>query len=179
MTNELQIDAVVVGAASAARRGVIDRERVLALDSGLPIIVVDAPSGYGKTVLAALWTARQRLRATSCWVAVDVASRDPIRFLDQMLAAVGVEPPSRPEAGIDDEAARAARFSLLCAHLGQGSTQYALVVDDVHVIAGSASRIYLEQLLTLASDRLRICLTMQPMKVELGLGGLTARGLVT
>ena len=166
-------------AMAGTSRTLLDRGRVLALDRGLPIIVFDAPSGYGKTVLADLWLERQRTAAICGWVAVDASSGDPVLFLDQLLSAVGAESPERIEAGIDDEAQRAERFAQLCAHLGAGEARHCLVIDDAHLLAGGASRSYLERLLALASERLRICLTMQPVKVELGLGGLAARGFVT
>jgi ATP/maltotriose-dependent transcriptional regulator MalT len=161
---------------SETRRVLVDRERVLALDEGLPILVIEAPSGYGKTVLAELWLERQRDLANTGWVSLDAASADPVLFLDQLLRAVGAEVPAKSEFGLDDEGSRTERFALLCTRIEEEPRGWRLVIDDAHVLAHTASRPWLERLLAFASAGMRICLTMQPVKVELGLGRLTAQG---
>lgn len=157
-------------------RILLDRDRLLAQDEGRPVLVVEGPSGYGKTVLAEMWLERQRTQLTCCWVSIDAASCDPVLFLEQLLRAVGAENPGRPEGGIDDEAARAERFALLCSRLDEEPRGFCIVIDDAHVLADSPSLTYLANLLDIASAKLRIGLTMQPGKIAVGLGPMTARG---
>ncbi|MGQ0622814.1 MAG: LuxR C-terminal-related transcriptional regulator [Panacagrimonas sp.] len=176
MNEGLHLDKSLNGSLAEAHRVLLNRDRVLDLDDGLPVLVIEGPSGYGKTSLAEMWLERQRNTGTCCWVSLDATSSDPVRFLEQWMRAVGADYPGRQESGMDDEAGRAERFSHLCARLAEDATGFRIVVDDGHVIANCASRPYLEKLLALASDRLRICLTMQPVKLDVGLGRLTAQG---
>lgn len=162
-----------------AKRLLVRRERLLALDVGLPILVIEGPSGYGKTVLAEMWLAQHRQHGRCCWVPLDKSSGDPITFLNKVLDAVGAEVPSREEVGIDGAASKSERFSNLCSHLASANERIFIVFDDVHAIADRGSRVYLERLLALASNNLFICLTMQPFDVELGLSRLAAEGKVT
>lgn len=176
MNTGLYLDKALNGSLAEARLILLNRDRVLALDKGLPVLVIEGSSGYGKTSLAEMWLERQRNTAHCCWVSLDATSSDPVRFLEQVLRAVGADYPGRQEAGIDDEAGRAERFAHLCAWLAEDSTGFRIVVDDVHLIANCGSRPYLEKLLELASHKLRICLTMQPVQLDVGLGRLTAQG---
>ncbi|TXH03054.1 MAG: winged helix-turn-helix transcriptional regulator [Nevskiaceae bacterium] len=167
------------GALPETRRLLVPRQRLLALDAGLPILVIEGPSGYGKTVLAEMWLALHRGDATCCWISLDASSGDPIIFLNGVLEAVGADVVGKEEAGIDGEAGLSERFAHLCTHLANADTRFVIVFDDVHAIADRHACVYLERLLTLASSKLCLCLTMQPFDVGLGLGRLTAEGKVT
>jgi ATP/maltotriose-dependent transcriptional regulator MalT len=176
MKTALHLDKAPNGSLSEARRVLLDRDRLLALDKGLPILVIEGPSGFGKTSLAEMWLERRCDTAITCWVSLDATSCDPVRFLEQLLRAAGADYPGKQEAGIDDEAGRAERFAYLCACLAEEPAGFRIVIDDAHVIANSVSRSYLEKLLALASGRLRICLTMQPIQLDVGLGRMAAQG---
>ena len=162
-----------------AKRLLVQRERLLALDVGLPVFVIEGPSGYGKTVLAEIWLSRHRKEGRCSWLSLDKSCGDPITFLDKVLEAVGADVPRNDEAGIDGAAGRSERFDSLCTHLASTESRCYLVLDDVHTIAERSARIYLERLLTLTSNKLSICLTMQPFDIELGLGRLAGEGKVT
>lgn len=176
MKSDLRVDEAPSAWMTGTHRVLLDRERVLALDMGLPVLVIEGPSGYGKTSLAEVWLARQPHTAIRCWVSLDLGSGDPIRFLEHLLHAVGADYPGRQEAGMDDEAGRAERFAHLCSRLAEEPTGFRIVIDDAHLIANGSSRAYLEKLLELASGQLRVCLTMQPIQLDVGLGRLTAQG---
>jgi ATP/maltotriose-dependent transcriptional regulator MalT len=162
-----------------AKRLLVHRERLLALDVGLPILVIEGPSGYGKTVLAEMWLSRHRQQGRCSWISLDKSCGDPISFLDKVLEAVGADVPRNDEAGIDGAAGRSERFDSLCTHLASTESRCYLVFDDVHTIADRSARTYLERLLTLTSSKLSICLTVQPFDIELGLGRLAGEGKVT
>lgn len=180
MKSESDLEDSLRGELLQARRLLLNRDRVLDLDTGLPIVVIKGPSGYGKTVVAEMWLSRRRRSGSHCgWAALDAASCDPLVFLNQLLDAVGVSRPTTNVVGVDDEPERASRFADLCSHLLAGNASYSLVIDDLQAIANSASLSYLEKLLNLACERFSICVAMQHFDLELGLGVLTARGRVT
>ncbi|MES2490323.1 MAG: LuxR C-terminal-related transcriptional regulator [Pseudomonadota bacterium] len=162
-----------------AKRLLVHRERLLALDVGLPIFVIEGPSGYGKTILAEIWLSRHRQQGRCSWLSLDKSCGDPITFLNKVLEAIGADVPRNEEAGIDGAAGRSERFDALCTHLASAESHCYLVLDDVHTIAERSARVYLERLLTLTSNKLSICLTMQPFDIELGLGRLAGEGKVT
>lgn len=179
MNLDPQLARSLNGGLAEASCVLLDRERVLALDKGLPILIVEGPSGYGKTSLAEMWLARQPRTSRRCWVSLDARCCDPVQFLEQLLRAVGACDAGRVEVGLDDEAGRAERFANLCARLAEVPEGFRIVIDDAHVIASSSSRGYLERLLELASTIIRFCLTVQPMPLDLGLGRLSAQGKVS
>lgn len=161
----------------AAPRTSLQRPRLLALDRGLPLLVIEAPAGYGKSTLAQQWLAQRDARTDAAWVSLEAASRDPVVFLDQVLLALGASARSAGAASFEHEAGRAERFEQLCGLLRERRRDLRLVLDDGHVLAGSASAHDLERLLKLASPRLRICLTSQPARLAVGLGQQAAQGL--
>ncbi len=75
---------------------VVDRPRLLeALDARAPLIILRAPTGFGKTVLQASWSASRSETDTVAWVNVDEDDRDPAAFWSRMREAlrdVGVVP---------------------------------------------------------------------------------------
>src|SRR3569623_2971413 len=154
------------------KRLLVHRERLLALDVGLPVVVLQGPSGYGKTVLAEMWLAQRRKEGNCCWVTLDKSCGDPITFMNKVLEAVGADIPSKEEVGIDGTASKSERFSNLCTHLAGETSRVYIVFDDAHAIADRSAQLYLKRLLAQASDKLVICLTMQPFEVELGLSQL-------
>jgi len=153
------------------------RRRLLDLDQGQPVLVIEAPAGYGKSVLARQWLALARPGTTTAWIALDTAARDPAILLERLLAAF--EPPA---AGRSTAAGRkrpvAERFEQLCRQLPERDGEVRLVIDDGHALVGSDSAFWLARLLELASPRLRFCLTTQALRLGVGLGRLAARGSV-
>lgn len=156
----------------------VDRPRLLALDRGQPVLVAEAPSGYGKTVFARAWL---RAAPTGCdarWLSLDRGARDPAVFLDRLALTVEGRGLDEAAASLDEGADQAARFAQLAARLAQRPRPLRLVLDDAHHLADSPSRRYLQRLLLGANARLRICLTLQPVALEAGLGEATAQGRV-
>ncbi len=56
------------------------------LAAGRPLTLLAAPAGYGKTTLAAQWTAQ--LDRPVAWLALDEADDDPLRFCTYFVAAM-------------------------------------------------------------------------------------------
>src|SRR5215471_19255783 len=71
------------------RKSVLDRAHLLArLDAAtsLPLTLVCAPAGFGKTTLLVEWLAHARIPAG--WFAVDIADNDPTRFWTYFVSAL-------------------------------------------------------------------------------------------
>lgn len=54
------------------------------LDKALPL--VSAPAGYGETTLASSWV--HELKTPSSWLSLDEGENDPVRFLQNLIAAL-------------------------------------------------------------------------------------------
>ena len=78
------------------RSGVVQRDRLLdhlAAAAWLPVTLIAAPAGFGKTTLLAQWVGR--LQSTRCgWVALDTGDRDVARFWSYVVAALRAAWPS-------------------------------------------------------------------------------------
>jgi LuxR family transcriptional regulator, maltose regulon positive regulatory protein len=129
--------------APAVRPGTVLRDELLGRMTNAkasPVLGVFAPAGYGKTTLLAQFIAREQRRVA--WVSVDEGDNDPVVLLSHVAAAVSRVFSLAP-----------ARFSMLaspgpfeprviyrvCSELST-LPEYVLVLDDVHLVAGSFSR---------------------------------------
>ena len=122
------------------RTSVLNRAHLLErLDvaTSLPLTLVCAPAGFGKTTLLVEWLARARSRAA--WLAVDSADNDPTRFwtyvvtaLQRLEHSVGASAlnllQARHGASVDGA------LTELVRDLAAVDQPLALVVDDYHLI---------------------------------------------
>lgn len=154
----------------------LERRRLLALDQGQPIMVAEAPSGFGKTVLARGWLRQAPKGTLRVWLSLTDEDRDPTVFLDRLSLALFGPRDRGWESVLDDEADRADRFSRIADRLSDAQQATWLVFDDAHCLAGSPSRLYLQRLLAGAGKHLRIFITLQPVPLDVSLGDLTSRG---
>ena len=125
-----------------ARPDLVPRPRLAErLDEGLAqgLVLVCAPTGYGKTILLADWARRSRYPAG--WLSLDAGDNDPARFwrhvvaaLDRARPAVGerVAPLLGPPAPSSFEPLVTALINELAA--SPGDDKMLLVLDDYHVI---------------------------------------------
>jgi LuxR family maltose regulon positive regulatory protein len=112
------------------------------------LTLVCAPAGYGKTTLLINWIAN--LKKTSepgnpliCWVSLDVADNEPIRFLSYLVAAIGTA-----DADISAEAQSMLQLNtppplqtilaILINELEKLATSIYLVLDDYQFISNKA-----------------------------------------
>jgi LuxR family maltose regulon positive regulatory protein len=126
------------------RPGIVDRPALLdGLMSAthIPVVLVSAPAGYGKTTLLALWTERdERFFA---WVSLDAADNDAVALVAAVLAALD------PIVDLDDSIGAALHVpeppledvvlpSLVDA-CAECRRPFVLVLDDVHLVTETRS----------------------------------------
>jgi LuxR family maltose regulon positive regulatory protein len=104
--------------------------------TGLPLTVVSAPPGFGKTTLLAQWVAT-RPPGSTAWVSLDADDNDPVRLWAHVCAALGVhgplpeDPPDRPASSV----------VLVAAALNDADArgdERVLVLDDYHLVTEPA-----------------------------------------
>ena len=122
------------------RASSVHRSRLLSLldrDAGLPLTLLSAPAGFGKTTLLAAWT--HRCGFPVAWVSLDKGDNDPIRFLSYLAAALSA---LSPELGTETlQMLRSPQLppipfvlSSIINALDRNPAESALVLDDYHLI---------------------------------------------
>jgi LuxR family maltose regulon positive regulatory protein len=103
-----------------------------------PVTMIAAPAGSGKTVACAVWAAEKARSRRVAWLSLDEGDREPARFWASMTAALATGGTSavselvpRSRDGDDDLPAG------LVNTMRRLSGSVVLVLDDVHVLAGS------------------------------------------
>ncbi|MBN1315539.1 MAG: hypothetical protein JXA42_08725 [Anaerolineales bacterium] len=99
------------------------------------LTLISAPAGYGKTTLLSEWiNTRQKLETTSlrtvCWLSLDTADNDPIRFLTYLTAALKNV---QPELGAE------ARFLLQSSHSLHPQTPLSILINDLQELPHSVT----------------------------------------
>ncbi|HWI66714.1 MAG TPA: helix-turn-helix transcriptional regulator, partial [Symbiobacteriaceae bacterium] len=124
----------------APRAGQISRERLtarLAEGACLPLTLIAAPAGFGKSTLAAEWAQRQGLRPA--WVSLDEGDNDPVRFWTYVATALH-RADGRLGAGAlallrsPQPPAVQAVVAALVSEAASITGRVALVLDDYHLI---------------------------------------------
>ena len=108
--------------------------------AGKRVIVVSAPAGFGKTVSALLWLSASSRR--SVWLGLDEYDNMAAVFYKLLCAGILYACPSNPSA---EEILKSPSFSAapventvrVLTELEPGNTQYALVLDDLHLITNA------------------------------------------
>ena len=104
--------------------------------SAVPIAVLSAGPGWGKTTLLAQWASRSQ--RPFAWVSVDERDNDPIVLLTYVAAALNRVSPLDP--GVFDALAtpgvsvEGTALPRLAANLGRVDEPIVLVLDDLHLI---------------------------------------------
>jgi LuxR family transcriptional regulator, maltose regulon positive regulatory protein len=167
-------DGIAIGAESRLLNGkvripclgddVFRRDRLTELierATARPVTLIAAPAGSGKTVACAVWAAEKARSRRVAWLSLDEGDREPARFWASMTAALAtggtsavseLVPRSR-DGGDDDLPAD------LVNTMRRLSGSVVLVLDDVHVLAGSDVMPGLALLAHSASASLRLILS--------------------
>jgi LuxR family maltose regulon positive regulatory protein len=126
------------------RHGIVDRpalvEELLAA-TDVPVVLVSAPAGYGKTTLLALWRARDE--RPFAWVSLEAADNDPVVLVRSVVSALEpvlelddalAEVLAAPEPPLEDFVLPSVVDA--CAGVAGGVV---LVLDDVHAVTDAGS----------------------------------------
>ena len=128
------------------------------------VTLMTGPPGSGKTVAAAQWAATKPASRRPAWVSLDASDRDPVRFWRYVTAALSgagamtVGKPaasSRPtalpgvagHAGPPPGVAAAEIPQWMAALVRRAAEPVVLVLDDVHLLAGSEALAGLDELI--------------------------------
>jgi LuxR family transcriptional regulator, maltose regulon positive regulatory protein len=117
---------------TVARTSLVDRLRA---GRRAPIVVIEAPAGYGKTTLVADWLRGDR-RRSGCY-SIDEQDNDPVLFLTYLAAALNRAGASADPA-VERLSSRGAAVASVVNELRRALASLAapavLVLDDVHVL---------------------------------------------
>ena len=103
--------------------------------AGLPLTIVSAPPGFGKTTLLTQWL-EERPEGSTAWLSLDAADDDPRQLWAHVCAALGVDGPL-PEDPAGAPAASAVLVADALNRAGDGGERV-LVLDDYHHVTNPA-----------------------------------------
>lgn len=131
------------------------------LDRGrkVPLTLLSAPPGYGKTTLLSLWAANHP--GSVAWLTLDEGDNDPARFFQHLLASIQtVEPQIGSGITLRIERGKPAPAELILApvlnQLASCELDLSLVLDDYHVIEATPIHAALTYLLEHAPPNLHL-----------------------
>jgi LuxR family maltose regulon positive regulatory protein len=157
------------------RRGVLRRERLLrrlVQASDVPLVLLVAPAGYGKTTLLAQWVEGEERPAA--WISVRDADNDPGVFLGTIMHALGEIRSGGRSRPVSSNGA-GTTVAAVTRSLARLERPFVLVLDNAHRLRSDAS---LEVLAAIAdhvpeSSQLALATREEP---ALPIGGLRADG---
>ncbi|MCM8612223.1 LuxR C-terminal-related transcriptional regulator [Accumulibacter sp.] len=155
-----------------------DLQRQLEDATRLPLTVVAAPLGYGKTSLVAHWLADRV--GLAAWLSLDAADGEPYAFIHALVAAVRSVLPDACSGTLACFAAQCLPpLAILVAQLGNELGDLAeplvLVLDDLHCVHDRATYGLLDRLLLRPPPHLHLVLIGRS-DPPLSLGALRVRG---
>jgi LuxR family transcriptional regulator, maltose regulon positive regulatory protein len=141
--------------------GVIDRSRLTALiDSAPRVVLLVAPAGYGKTILAERWSAAAAL--PTAWISLDMLDEDPVTFWSNLIIALRSVLPAiddEPELSLLENPAGRRFLSVLIGQIERSPGRATLVLDDLAQLTNRSILDGLALLVDRASDRVRLVIT--------------------
>lgn len=149
-------------------RALVSRERLIDLlraGDRRRLTVIHAPAGYGKSTLAAQWSAALALQDVAvAWLSVDHDDDNVVWFLSHLVEAIRrVQPTLAEELGqvLEDhgEDAEAYVLTALVNEIHSAGRRLALVVDDWHRVSSRATVAALGYLLQHGCHHLQVIVT--------------------
>ena len=141
--------------------GIVRRSRLLrSLDraGAAALTLIDAPVGYGKTMLLRSWCAEQP--RTVAWITLDEADTDPVRLWTYVASSVdrvaeGVGQPALKRLAVAGAPIEPAVDQLLNGLVAYGRP-VAIILDDLHLLGGKASFRSIEHAVERLPDNVRV-----------------------
>jgi LuxR family maltose regulon positive regulatory protein len=138
---------------------VVRRGRLLdMLDDGarVPLTLVAAPAGSGKTALLASWVGEGRAPGSVAWLSVGSQDSERRRFWVAVVAALGRAAPALRSLAVPPQARLDSFLPRLLEHIGALKRPLTLVLDDIHEVRNTAVFDDLDAVLQHAPERLRL-----------------------
>lgn len=133
------------------------------LDDGVErgLVTISAAAGSGKTQLVATWSRHQATPRDVIWVTLDVGDRDPVRFVEYVVAAIAATPSGRHATAslgaLPPLASLTEPYLLtLSDAMSRLSADVVVVLDDFQAVVGSESERLLRRILRYQPERLRL-----------------------
>jgi LuxR family maltose regulon positive regulatory protein len=150
-----------IAPAPFVRRSRLDDVLDAGIDRHLPLLLVSAPAGSGKSTLVGPWLAGRR--EPVAWLQVESSDSDPARFWSYLLDAIGQAHPDVATAvkpvvtgsGGDDLAV----VTALVNELADLAQPLIVVVDDYHLIDNASVHRGMERLVDLCPPQVTIVLS--------------------
>ncbi|MCM8596818.1 LuxR C-terminal-related transcriptional regulator [Accumulibacter sp.] len=144
--------------------------------SRLPLTLVHAPPGYGKTTLVVSWI--ESREGLSAWLSPDTEDSDPRVFLSYLVAAIQSAFPDACTATLaclaDGETSLPVLAGALSNDLDALPAPLVVVIDDFQRIVSPSTHALLDRLLLRPPDRLHLVLISRTLP-PLSLGALRVR----
>lgn len=162
-----------------SRGALVPRRRpdeCLAAALAVPLTLVAAPAGFGKTTAVAAWAGA--LDMPIAWLALDEADNDPPRFLNYLVAALQRIDPAVGDGLTTALASSPPAESVMAALINDitGSpADFVLVLDDYHVLEQPAVQAAMQMLVTHQPPNLHLVIVTRE-DPPLPLARLRARG---
>jgi len=129
--------------APVPRAAAIERRRLLSLiattAADVPIVLISASAGYGKTILAAQWSAQ--CERPTAWVSLDRRDNDPLVLLTHLVYALDRLEPVAPEL-LEEFSSPTPRVEFVLPAMAEELSRlspFELILDDVHELSGPRS----------------------------------------
>jgi LuxR family maltose regulon positive regulatory protein len=163
------------------RQHAVERKRLhdlLRLGGTLPLTLVVAPAGWGKSTLVAEWLAHDAI--TAGWVSLDGGDNDPVRFWRYLLLAANQAGSAAGAAALRrlDAAGSDVLRDVLPAFINalvRADAPLVLVLDDYHLVTSAQVRASVTMLLDRSPPQLHLMLITRA-DPALPLGRLRVRG---
>ncbi len=161
-----------------ARAGI---DAALTATEGIPLTVLCAPVGFGKTLAAATWMHHTRMPVA--WLNLDEQDADPARLFTHLVMALrSVHPGFAPELdamiALSHEQSGVALGEALSEALIDLPERTGIVLDDAHVLQGGDALALIAELLRFPLPLLHLVVTTRSLS-GFDLGTMQSRGQVS
>jgi LuxR family transcriptional regulator, maltose regulon positive regulatory protein len=135
------------------------------LRSQIPLVLVTAPAGFGKSTLVSAWLRRQNI--SSSWLSLDSSDNDPGQFLSYFVGALQRYDPALGQSQInriqtagvaDSEAVYSDVIKCLINEIAASPAPFLLVIDDCHLLKNQTVLQLLNFLVEYQPEQLRLIL---------------------
>jgi LuxR family maltose regulon positive regulatory protein len=144
------------------------------------VLLVDAPVGYGKSILISQWRAAETGRLRFAWVSLEPADSDPTRLLDRLVGSLRQAIPGfgtsvRPTPNLTGPGAADGAVPRLLEELAALQDRLVIVLDDYHFLRGRSVHDVMERVVDRLPPTTQVALATRS-DPPLPLGRLRAAG---